>query len=438
MILPWACDRLAKFMFAWLLLVFGIMRLPVAYAGPNNGDREFVQVQGRHFVIGAKRYAYLGTNLWYAANLGAEGNTAGRARLVRELDRLAKLGVRNLRIMAGTEGPDDAPWRISPSLQPRPGEYNQAVLSGLDFALVEMAKRSMRAVLCLGNYWHWSGGFAQYLQWAGVGPIPYPPPAEGGDWNTYKGYVEQFYTNAAAKAAFARHIEFMVRRVNSISQVPYTDDPTIMSWELANEPDAYDNKRAFVDWVAESARLIKSLDSHHLVISGSEGETMQDVNELSDIDYGTTHIWVQNAGWYNPADPRTYRDAVKKAIASLAKSRALMAKVGKPLVLAEFGIARDLGRYESEAPATHRQHFFNKLLGRVYSAAKVSDELAGANFWAWGGEGRPRQPGSSWSLGDDFTGDPPHEPQGWYSIYDRDIDMALLLKRYAGLLRTIQ
>ena len=401
-------------------------------------EQDFVKVEGRHFSIGSRRYAFVGTNLWYAANLGAAGNEAGRARLVRELDRLAHLGITNLRIMAGTEGPDDAPWRMTPAMQTRPGEYNQAVLAGLDFALVEMSKRSMRAVLCLSNYWHWSGGFAQYIQWANGGTIPYPPPAVGGDWDKYKGYVEQFYTNSAAKALLARHYEFMVKRVNSITGVPYADDPTIMTWELANEPDSYDNKRAFVDWVAESSRLIKSLDSKHLVISGSEGPTMAEINDLADIDYGTTHIWVQNAGWYDPTKPETYKDAVKRAMDSLTKNRALMAKLGKPLVLAEFGIARDLGRYEPNAPAVHRQHFYNKILGRVYSAAKVSDELAGVNFWAWAGEARPRRPGESWSVGDDFTGDPPHEPQGWYSIYDRDVELTALLKRYAKMMRSIR
>ena len=40
--------------------------------------------------------------------------------------------------------------------------------------------------------------------------------------------------------------------------------------------------------------------------------------------------------------------------------------------------------------------------------------------WAWGGEGRPRSPGGYWAAGDDVIGDPPHEPQGWYSVFDAD------------------
>ena len=402
------------------------------YEGRAGND--FVKVEGKHFVVNQQRYAYVGTNLWYGANLGADDATGHRARLLRELDRLQNLGIKNLRVMAGTEGPDGEPWRMLPAMQPHQGEYNPAVLRGLDFLLNEMAKRSMRAVLCLSNYWHWSGGFAQYLSWNGAGPIPYPPPAEGGDWNRYKGYVEQFYTNYPARAALANHIRYMVTRTNSVSGTPYVSDPTIMAWELANEPDAYANKRAFIDWIAESSRLIKSLDPNHLVISGSEGETAAEVTEMADIDYATTHIWVQNIGWYDPTKPETYKSALKLATSSLKKSQQLIAKIGKPLVLAEFGIARDNGLYAPGTPANYRAHFFNALLGQVYLAAKNNDELAGVNFWAWAGEGRPRIPGQAWAVGDDFTGDPPHEPQGWYSVYDKDRDVQRILRRYARLM----
>jgi len=47
-------------------------------------------------------------------------------------------------------------------------------------------------------------------------------------------------------------------------------------------------------------------------------------------------------------------------------------------------------------------------------------ELSGVIFWAWSGEGRPRVAGGAWHQGDDFLGDPPHEPQGWYGVYDTD------------------
>ena len=31
-----------------------------------------------------------------------------------------------------------------------------------------MGKRGMKAVVALNNFWEWSGGFEQYLEWAGA------------------------------------------------------------------------------------------------------------------------------------------------------------------------------------------------------------------------------------------------------------------------------
>lgn len=56
---------------------------------------------------------------------------------------------------------------------------------------------------------------------------------------------------------------------------------------------------------------------------------------------------------------------------------------------------------------------------------------AGGNVWSWSGEGRPREAGEDWAVGDRFTGDPPHERQGWYSIYDDDAGTLALIREYA-------
>ena len=52
--------------------------------------------------------------------------------------------------------------------------------------------------------------------------------------------------------------------------------------------------------------------------------------------------------------------------------------------------------------------------------------MAGIMPWAWGGAERPPRPGEFWKPGDPFIGDPPHEKQGWYSIYDKDTTLKLI------------
>ena len=57
------------------------------------------------------------------------------------------------------------PWRVVPSMMPSPGEYNEGIVSGLDFFLHSLGRRNMTCVLMLSNMWPWSGGFAQYVSW---------------------------------------------------------------------------------------------------------------------------------------------------------------------------------------------------------------------------------------------------------------------------------
>ncbi|CAF4300557.1 unnamed protein product, partial [Rotaria sp. Silwood2] len=167
---------------------------------------------------------FVGTNFWYGANLGSNGTGGNRVRLVRELDHLHALGVNNLRVQAGSEGPDTEPWRIVPSMQPSPGMYNVDVLDGLDFLLYEMGKRQMRAVMCLNNFWQWSGGFAQYVAWANGTAITIPYP---GSYEQFEVFSAQFYSLTEATELFDNHIRFLLARTNRYTNVPYTNDTTI-------------------------------------------------------------------------------------------------------------------------------------------------------------------------------------------------------------------
>ena len=42
------------------------------------------------------------------------------------------------------------------------------VLDGLDYAVKAAADHGMRLVMCLSNFWPWSGGLAQYHNWNGL------------------------------------------------------------------------------------------------------------------------------------------------------------------------------------------------------------------------------------------------------------------------------
>jgi mannan endo-1,4-beta-mannosidase len=412
----------------------------------NSGsDSDFVKVRGTQFEIGGKPYFFVGTNFWYGMNLGSKGPGGDRERLIRELDALKKMGVTNLRLVAGSEGPDSEPYRMVPAMQTKPGEYNMEVVDGLDFLLFEMKKRDMRAVMCLADFWNWSGGMGQYIVWSGAADsIPYPPPHPGGAWDTYQEFVAQFYSNRKAMDMLNEHIQYVVNRTNSYSQIAYKDDPTIMAWELANEPRGVNNVEAYRTWISNTTAMIKNLDSNHLVTTGSEGTTSSSYAGTDpetdhtdpNIDYQTVHVWVQNWNIYDPKKPdSTYAPSVDYMLAYLKKHEEVSRKLKKPMVLEEFGISRDGNNHDASSPTTIRDRYYDAVLGAVYQYAKDKNSVvSGVNFWAWAGEGRPHTPEGLWKPGHDFIGDPPHETQGWYSVYDNDSTTINVIRKYATLM----
>lgn len=418
--------------------------ITVMISGNISAQSSFVTTNGQSFQLDGSTYCFLGTNFWYGMNLGAEGKIGDRERLLRELDHLQRLGIKNLRIMGASEGPDNQPWRMLPALQNAPHVYNEGILKGLDFLLWEMGKRQMKAVICLNNFWPWSGGMAQYVAWETGDSIPYPPPAKGGDWVKYQLFTSTFYSNRGAQENFRAFIQHLIGRKNSYSGKAYRKDPTIMAWQLANEPRGILFPRKYRDWITETAAFIKDLDPNHMISIGSEGWTpsrfagnhFKKDHRIPNIDYATLHIWVQNWGWYDPANAEaSYPKAIKKAKKYLRKHLRHAEALGIPVVLEEFGISRDLDDHHPKASTQIRDSYYEEMFEEVYQQAQKG-RIAGCNFWAWGGEGRPRQPKAIWQTGDDFIGDPPHEYQGWYSVYDTDSSTLKILRMYAEKIAT--
>ena len=88
----------------------------------------------------------------------------------------------------------------------------------------------MLAVLYLNNSWEWSGGYSQYLEWAGKGKAPVPS-IDG--WPAFMDYVKEFPNNKKAKSLFADYVKDIITRINRYTNISYVEDPTIMSWQIA-------------------------------------------------------------------------------------------------------------------------------------------------------------------------------------------------------------
>jgi mannan endo-1,4-beta-mannosidase len=212
-----------------------------------------------------------------------------------------------------------------------------------------------------------------------------------------------------------------------------------MAWELCNEPRGIDQVEVFNAWIDSTAAMIKSFAPKQLVTTGSEGYTASKEYSGTDfetghdgpnIDYTTAHIWIQNWDWYNPAKhDSTYPAAKQKMLDYLLEHAKLSKKLGKPYVLEEFGIMRDSGSFDPNATTKNRDTYYREVFEEVYKLA-LNGEACGVNFWAYGGEGRPAALASWWKKGDDLTGDPPHEPQGWYSVNHNDSTTIKVITEY--------
>ena len=389
-------------------------------------QRSFVTTHNGQFIQGGKPYYYIGANYWYASLLA--NDKKGKERLKKELDFLVAKGVNNLRVLAGAEGEGliNGVKRVEPPLQSQKGKFNEDVLRSLDFLLVEMGKRRMKVILFLSNNWEWSGGFLQYLNWNGL--IEDSVLRRKLSWDEMRDYVKKFYSCESCKQDYYRQVEFVITRKNSITGKKYTDDPAIMAWELANEPRPMrlSASKEYSEWISSAAAYIKSLDKNHLVTTGSEGEIgtesmdlFKQVHADKNIDYVTIHIWPKNWSWFSDT-------AIAKSMSTItgntnnyiSKHASVVRTLNKPLVVEEFGLPRNNHSFSLSSPTSLRDEYYSGIFSSLYKSVKQGDIIAGVNFWALGGAGRPVQ--TWWSKGDDWLGDPPMEEQGLNSVFDTD------------------
>lgn len=411
-------------LFATGLLLSGCASAPEASS--------FVRVEDGQFVYDEKPCYFIGTNFWYGPILASQGEGGDRARLDRELDALAACGVTNLRVLVGADGAEGVPSKIEPTLQRAPGEYNDALLDGLDYFMQEISKRGMKAVLYLNNSWEWSGGYTQYLAWAGAGEAPMPT-VDG--YPAFMQFAGGFVADDRARALFDDHVRFIIGRTNRYTGQKYTDDPAIFSWQIGNEPRAFSeaNKEAFAEWIGATARLIRSLDPNHMISTGSEGiwgcemdaVLAERIHAFPEISYINLHIWPYNWSWAAADNLGGDLDnALTESGKYIDRHLEIAARLRKPAVIEEFGFPRDGFRFERGSATTSRDAYYGYIFDRIAASKAEGGLLAGCNFWGWGGEARPAH--LYWQPGDDYCCDPAQEQQGLNCVFDDDTTVELV------------
>ena len=111
----------------------------------------------------------------------------------------------------------------------------------------------------------------------------------------------------------------------------------------------------------------------------------------------------------------------------------MASKAGKPLVIEEFGYPRDHNNYSRQSTTGARDGYYSFIFNRLLESYRHQGILAGCNFWGWGGEAVADS--TAWMPGADYMVDPPHEPQGWYSVFDEDYSTIQIIEQTVAALK---
>jgi hypothetical protein len=178
-----------------------------------------------------------------------------------------------------------------------PGLFNVDAFETLDKVLEEANKIGVRVIIPFVDNWKWWGGVAEY--------------------SAFRGKTRnEFWTDPQLKSDFKRTIEFLVDRTNTYTGIKYRDDKAILAWETGNELEAP------FPWTKELAAYIKSLDTNHLLLLGTNArELTSEEIEDPNIDIVSTHH---------------YGDT-KASLRTIVANEA-MTKGKKPYLIGEYGI----------------------------------------------------------------------------------------------------
>ena len=341
-------------------LVLGVLAITATPApAANNG---FVKTQGTQFVLDGERFDFVGT----VAFALLAGKIYGIESFTRDVVASARANnFRVVRIWGYFNGRPE-------SIQPAPRQYNESALRALDWVIKQFDDAGVRLIVPFIGRYEDFGGMLTYAQWVGRGPN-----------------LTAFYTDPAAKALYKDYVRMLLNRTNTFTGRKYKDEPTILAWELADEPNLPDVNRSgniFHAWASEMAAFVKSLDGNHLLGTGEEGydTSRQGYSDVASTYNGNFWLLDGNKGvsyTRNTAIPHIdygtfkfypeYWRMPNKAASGAAWVRdhvRIARALGKPAVFSEFG---DGASGQADNPAVFE----------AWLAALDQEGGGGAQFW---------------------------------------------------------
>lgn len=339
---------------------------------PVAEESEFVTRQGSQLMLAGRPFRFVGTNAYFLQPEMAYGNAAG---VVETLDTMVELGLSVARVWAFN---DHDPEQDPAAIQVAPGVYREESLVALDRVVAEAKQRNIRLILTLVNYWPDYGGVNRYVAWCNCNAS-----------------ASDFYTDERMKGWYRDYVTMLVNRTNTVTGIPYRDEPTILALELGNElRNPGGRPEDLLAWQEEMAAYIKSLDPNHLVadggegfddapdlypglsnpyaVRGGEGASYHRLVDLPSIDLVSYHLYPSKWGLDDDGD----------VVIWIRVHEALAQQAGKVAYLGEYGVAEE---------DTLRAATFDRWL----TTALADNRSTGSLVWGLVYESRPDYDGFS-------------------------------------------
>lgn len=316
----------------------------------------FVTRNGAGFELNGEPFRFSGTNNYYLSY-------KSHPMIDDVMQTMIRNGLRVVRTWGFGDGTalfaedDDglANGNEGGAFQPEPGLYYEPTFQNFDYVVKSAGEHCVRLIIPLVN--HWSdrdkeggqnnfGGMGQYIEWCGIAV----------DDTGRIANKDLFYTDSCARQRYKDYVAHFVNRVNPLTGLQYKYDPTILAWELANEPrceerDGCPSTEAVYNWTVEMSAFIREQleDSQQLIALGDEGLLNEPGSadpyyngffgvdwernlSIETIDFGTVHLYPD--AWEK--DPDWSRSWIIDHIQFAERA-------GKPLIFEEFGICEEKG-----------------------------------------------------------------------------------------------
>ena len=317
-----------------IVLLWHCVPAMAQWSPQNLPPKGFVYAQDGQFMLDGSPFYYAGTNVYdfftYGASYGdPETQYMDKGRIDTHMRSLYENGIRVVRLW----GFSHEEWH---GFEPQKGVYNEPQFMLFDYILQSASANGLKLIIALENYWLDYGGIATRLEWEGINIAEHPEQG-------------QFFTNEAAMQGYKDYVAYFVNRINHYDGIAYKDDPTIMAWELMNEPryqgfgDDF-SSNVLRAWVDDMGAFIKAMDPNHMLGTGLEGQGIKygfggdagndyiKIHQSPYIDFASAHPYIREH-WAD-FDMQMTKDIIKKWA---TEARTIL---NKPLFVGEFNVEK--------------------------------------------------------------------------------------------------